>query len=344
MDQRHEWFREGARALRSVLHRQGRAHLLPSDVDLYPCPLCLDGLYGIDAVDTGELTREHVPPHSLGGRSLALTCRACNNDSGTLYDAEAEKQQRLRSFLAGRHQGAVRGTYTVNGVSHRGDIHLTPGHGDGLAPITFVGADAKEGDPVIMAATNTGVALYFQSITKINNPPEAARFDQALGDAVDNQRLDLSVEPKVRFSAERARVSWVRSGYLAAFAALGWTYILQESLAQVRDQLQARERAAFPEITRYEPGADPDRREILLVTEPSDCASVLIAIGAHLLFLPPAGKPCSLSDLANALRVRYQHTRDSQTVVTFTGIAISWPARPQYAADLLPHSRTARPH
>jgi hypothetical protein len=193
-----------------------------------------------------------------------------------------------------------------------------------------------------MTATDTGVALYFQSIIKINNPPEAARFDQALGDAVDNQRLDLSFEPKIRFSAERARVSWVRSAYLAAFAALGWTYILQESLAQIRDQFQEDRNAAFPEITRYGPGADPDRREILLVTEPSDCASVLIAIGAHLLFLPPAGKPCSLSDLADALRVRYQHAHDSQALVTFTGTAISWPAKPQYVADLLPHSRTAQ--
>lgn len=305
-------------------------------MDLYPCPLCLDGLYVIEAIEAGELTREHVPPHSLGGRSLALTCRTCNNDSGTFYDAEAEKQQRMRSFLAGRHQGPVRGTYTVNGVSHRGDIHLGPGHGDGLAPITFVGANAKEGDPVIMAATDTGVALYLQSITKINNPPEAARFDQALGDAVDNQRLDLSFEPKIRFSAERARVSWVRSAYLAAFAALGWTYILQESLAQIRDQFKPGENAAFPEITRYEPGADPDRRQILLVTKPSDCASVLIAIGSHLLFLPAVGKPCSPSDLADALRVRYQHAHDSQTQVTFTGTAISWPENPKYAVDLLP--------
>jgi hypothetical protein len=140
VDQRHEWFKEGARAFRSVLGRHGRAHLLPSDIDLYPCPLCLRGLYAIEAIEAGELTREHVPPHSLGGRWLALTCRACNNDAGTFYDAEAEKQERMRSFLTGQHQGLMRGTYTVNGVSHRGEMHLAPMLSDGPAPIEVISA------------------------------------------------------------------------------------------------------------------------------------------------------------------------------------------------------------
>ncbi|GAA0462761.1 HNH endonuclease [Actinoplanes campanulatus] len=103
MDQRHEWFKDGARAFRSVQSRYGRAHLLPPEIDLYPCPLCLRDLYVIGAIEAGELTREHVPPHSLGGRWLALTCRSCNNKAGTFFDAEAEKQERMRSFLSHFH-------------------------------------------------------------------------------------------------------------------------------------------------------------------------------------------------------------------------------------------------
>jgi hypothetical protein len=113
------------------------------------------------------LTREHVPSQSLGGRWLALTCRACNNDAGTFYDAEAEKQERMRSFLTGQYQGLMRGTYAVDGVSHRGEMHLAPMLSDGPVPITFAGPDAREGDPVVMAFTNGGMGMYFQSVAKI---------------------------------------------------------------------------------------------------------------------------------------------------------------------------------
>lgn len=320
--------------MRSVLNRHGLTHLLPADVDVYSCPLCLSRPYVIESIDTGELTREHVPPHALGGRWLALTCRSCNNDAGSFFDAEAEKQERMRSFLAGRHEGPMRGTYTVNGVSHRGDIHLLPVLGDGPAPITIVGADAKEGDPVLMTAVDGGTSLYLQGIARINNPPDAERFDNALSDAVNNQRFDLSFEPRIRFSSDRAMVSWVRSAYLAAFAALGWSYILQESLVQIREQFQAGENAAFPEIVLYEPEAEPDRRQILLVTEPRDCESVLVAIGAHMTFLPAARKPCSLRDLATAVRDRWQRANETRTPITFIGTAISWPTKPVYGPDL----------
>lgn len=334
MDQRHEWFKEGARAFRSVQGRHGRAHLLPADIDLYPCPLCLRGLFTIEAIEAGDLTREHVPPHSLGGRWLALTCRACNNVAGTFFDAEAEKQERMRSFLTGQHQGLMRGTYTVNGVSHRGEMHLAPMLGDGPAPITFVGPDAKVGDPVVMAFTNEGMGMYLQSVAKINNPPEAQRFEQVLGAAVENQvQIDIRLTPRFRFSAERARVSWVRSAYLVAFAALGWSYILQESLAQVRNQFEVREKAFFPEIALYDHGASPEQREILLVAEPAACQSVMVAMGAHVVFLPVPGKPCSLETLANAVQTHYHQAKNSQTPLAFVGTPIPWPTKPEYGPD-----------
>jgi len=335
VDQRHEWFREGARAFRHVQEHHGRAHLLPSAADLYPCPLCLTGFYTIAAIETGELTREHVPPRSLGGGWLVLTCRECNNDSGRFYDAEAEKQERMRSFLAGRHEGPVRGTYAVNGVVHRGEIHLGAMLGDGPAPITFVGPDAVNvGDPVVIPTTNAGVGMYFQSVSRINNPPDAQQFDQVLSDAIDNrEQITLSFAPQFRFSPDRARVSWIRSAYLVAFAALGWSYVLRPQLVPLREQFQAHEGAALPEIALYDPQADPERRELLIVSEPSDCASVLVVIGGQILFLPRPGGPRSVVDLADAVQARYQDAASSQTPLTFFGTPLPWPTKPDYGLD-----------
>lgn len=330
MDQRHEWFLEGARAFRSVLQRNGRAHLLPADADVYPCPLCLDGFFTIKAIDTGELTREHVPPQSLGGRWLVLTCRTCNNDAGRFYDADAQKEERIRLFLAGQHQGMMRGSYTVNGVSHRGEMHLAPMLGGGPGSIMIVGADSEVGDPVFMAANDSGVGLYFQSVAKINSPAQAQHFDQVLDDAVGNQQLDLSFTPSFRFSPERARVSWIRSAYLVTFASLGWTYILEPALEQLREQFQARENATFPQIAIYDEGADPARREIAILTEPHDCESVMVTIGPHTIFLPIIGKPSSLTVLADNLQTRLHQAAASGTPVAFRGRPVAWPSKPEY--------------
>ena len=38
------------------------------------CPICLD---------PEPTSEEHVPPQSLGGRVMTLTCNRCNNDLGT---------------------------------------------------------------------------------------------------------------------------------------------------------------------------------------------------------------------------------------------------------------------
>ncbi|GAA0481272.1 hypothetical protein [Actinoplanes campanulatus] len=230
----------------------------------------------------------------------------------------------------------MRGAYAVNGVSHRGEMHLAPASGDGPAPITFVGPDPKEGDPAVMAFADGGMGMYFQSVTKVNNPRDTQRFDQVLGDAVDNgEQIDISLTPNIRFSIERARVSWVRSAYLAAFAALGWTYILHESLAQIREQFQAHESATFPEIVLYDPEADPGRREILIIADPSACQSVMVAMGSHTVFLPAPGKLCSLVELAGAVQNCCRQAMSARTSLTFVGTSVPWPMRPEHGADIL---------
>src|SRR5688572_2826829 len=64
------WFDQGVAALARV--RQ--------EFDgYYACPLCL---VGFDAGELSRLTREHVPPRSLGGKHLVLTCDDCNHRRG----------------------------------------------------------------------------------------------------------------------------------------------------------------------------------------------------------------------------------------------------------------------
>src|SRR5580704_16833636 len=71
---KRRWFELGAESFARV--RPG----LYDDL-IYPCPICL-GRFTIEALAQNQLSAEHVPPESLGGRELLLTCRNCNNSSG----------------------------------------------------------------------------------------------------------------------------------------------------------------------------------------------------------------------------------------------------------------------
>ena len=49
----------------------------------YLCPLCFRVF-----PDLAELSEEHAPPQSIGGRSICLTCRDCNSINNNTNDKQ----------------------------------------------------------------------------------------------------------------------------------------------------------------------------------------------------------------------------------------------------------------
>ena len=55
----------------------------------YICPICFDPFFekDLDISIPNYLTLEDVPPASLGGRPIVLTCKSCNSKTGHDLDA-----------------------------------------------------------------------------------------------------------------------------------------------------------------------------------------------------------------------------------------------------------------
>lgn len=70
-------------------HRQ-----FPIPDTLYLCPISLN-YFAEGSLESGELTLEHVPPQSLGGKGKLLTCRQANNLDGQSTD------KRLLNYFRG---------------------------------------------------------------------------------------------------------------------------------------------------------------------------------------------------------------------------------------------------
>ena len=197
-------FVRGADALRRVARGDGTT---------YACPTCLRLMTRAD-IESGDLTLEHVPPESLGGRGIALTCRACNSTAGHTVDAAAHERHRLFELgkgLAGR------------GGEFAGSVKLQIGG----------------------VATNAELRLQdSQAILKIhensNHPQRFADQTQALARAAEMGRpedLRLHVTAKLPFKFERARISDLRAAFIAAFAQFGYRYAVHPRLAGIRKQV-----------------------------------------------------------------------------------------------------------
>ena len=65
---KREWFELGAASV--ARERPGMF-----DQPTYPCPICLTP-FTIEALADKRLSAEHVPPKSVGGHELVLTCTA----------------------------------------------------------------------------------------------------------------------------------------------------------------------------------------------------------------------------------------------------------------------------
>lgn len=309
MSRRHEWFREGARTFRAAQRLLGKEHLLPSDEDWYACPVCLKYLFLVSALDEVEkrLTEEHAPPESLGGRELALTCWWCNTTSGRTFDASAIGQERTRLFERGDSGEGMRAGFNLDGVTIRGNVYL---------------------------AGTTGVLMV--GVPQANNKADVERFEQALDAYVgDSSGLRLEVVPrdhKYAHSRDLARISWIRSAYVVAFAAFGWRYILQPSLNPIRAQFQDPDTITLPVLGMIEPSAAASRREVMIVDEPAECRSVVVRIAQRTIFLPAIDSTRTVADLAESLAA-YKPSANGLVHFDFSGWHVPWPTKPMYALD-----------
>jgi hypothetical protein len=297
-----EWFHTGARALRALARERGFEDAFPTGEEWYLCPLCLDVMLTVEELGTKELTVEHVPPKALGGRELVLTCKSCNNHAGSKFDAEADKQQRLSQFVSGQSDQPQTGALTIGRITTRVEMH---------------------------AAGQTGMLLI--GVPQINNPADMALMEQHMRMLSETRSTDFSFTftPQLRYLPDRARMSWIRSAYLAAYSLFGWRYILQPTLQPIRDQLKNPLAVTVPLLSVYNPNGDPARREFWVIKQPTEHQSLLVIWGRHGIFLPLPNDSRSLEELARSLGAR----ADGPVRYAFRGDMFPWPSRPEHLLD-----------
>ncbi|GAB3873804.1 hypothetical protein GCM10029964_014680 [Kibdelosporangium lantanae] len=295
--------------MRLTLERRGQGDLFPDAADYYACPCCLVA-YPREAVQVGKLTEEHVPPKRLGGSALLLTCFDCNSYSGMTFDAHAITRSHadnfVRDFVDNKANDQVLPvTFSVDGIPVRGEVRLTEGN------VQLFGVEAKN-DRRVMDAQIEAIKAHYGNESSV---------------------VDLSFTVHTDFDEARARISWIRSAYLAAFAAFGWTYVLVDEMRPYRSQLQQPDVEVVPTYVARDTSASPTSRRILLVTSPDELQCVAVTMGEHTVFLPSPLRPLACDELTKRLVRRC--TPEGQLRVHLEGKEVPWPKWPTYLLD--PH-------
>jgi hypothetical protein len=308
-----EWrerrFVEGAAALRRYLAAIGRPDDLPPAGEHYLCPCCMR-VCGREALSDGTLTIEDVPPKSVGGRWLVLTCKQCNSTAGTRLDEQARLREEQLDFLAGR-------------VPERA-----------LAAEIMVGDSTTEGD-----IRHVGDALLLLVDPKRSDPRQHAEMTKTLDQWAAGGRPGglMGFGLTKRAHVVRARLSWLRAAYLVAFAALGWRYICMPYLAQLRAQLADPDATLLPPLALFNPDGMPGSRDLVVVQEPYALRSLAVVLGRYTVFLPGLEDPQPFMSLASALSKSPAQVASpgapSRHQIPWRGKRIPWPTKPTYALD-----------
>jgi hypothetical protein len=308
---RHAWFEAGVRDLALTFGTLTTSAGVPIP-PAYACPLCavteLDGrarmkLFTADMLGR-LLTVEDVPPRHSGGRPLVLTCKACNSTAGYRIDAAAHRVERSIRTLTRKE--ATRGRLLVGGDKVPAEIDMTA---DGANRITLLG-----GDPAALGR----IAAYFDSLTRTPATAEPFRLSFSLTDP--NDRL--------------AKVSWLKSAYLAVFALLGYRYAMHPYLGAVRHQIQnPQEEHIGPFSFRLPQPLPFSESRVFRISKPDLPVCWGIQMGPILVLLPH-GDPA-------ALYGRLAELKAEQASFEFKAENSVWPLAPVFAmADrMFPRTR-----
>ena len=277
-------------------------HITDVDKDLYACPLCRNA-FSKEALDTGSLTLEHVPPDSIGGRGIVLTCHQCNSKAGYTIEAQLHRRLELIKFaqaLTGEGDYSGRIKLTMSKTKTNADAEIEDGQ------LTVVVPDA------------------------INNPEHRKGQFEKLDQMAENDAWDgykFNVSPTTRYTPRVANLGYLKSGYLAAFSALGYLYIMQKSLEVVREQISNPEDRLIPNYMITLPKSEPIERKMIRVEEPLN--AVAVQIDRHLVFLPPIDSHDKFYESFNEL------SKSNPNLSCFRGMQWDFPTGPEFHLDLL---------
>lgn len=268
--------------------RASNRYILDEDPG-YICPICLDVVR-----NPNKLSREHVPPRTIGGKVLCLLCKTCNSSAGQSVDAAmAERVAAKKVLLQGTKNKFL--ALNLSGLSVKSELFVAGDHGE------------------------------FAVSKKHNNPKILKEFHNRVRNPAPGFKLHV-VYPH-QFNEHYAMVGYLKAAYLYAFAKFGYGYILRECMDLVRIQIQVPNKKCIWKwwLARNE---ETDQDMIYLCKKPINCLAV--GMFEHVIVLPGFNDPL---DPYEDIRTLIQGTKPEHLVGRVEGASCPTPTKMELLCD-----------
>lgn len=182
-------------------------HVKPDLDDVFVCPLCFQ-LYSRKELENDLLALEHVPPKAMGGkdRECTLTCRKCNNDTGSQLESFLKSELEAVDLFAG-----------IPGASIDVKYSPRPG-GEGMwLPATL---KSKSGGFDILGHPQRAHPQLIETVSEEDFMREVTEF-----------KMKFLTHP------QNAAVALLKVAYLSVFRLFGYAALIPESMQSVRRQI-----------------------------------------------------------------------------------------------------------
>jgi hypothetical protein len=173
--------------------------------DQFVCPTCLAQ---IPTADLGAISEAHIVPEAAGGSLSTLLCRKCNSDFGSKQDRWFGDYVRMRREKKDPVEANKANHFEIDGVRYGGTVV----------------ADRSRG-------------IEFTVYSNLTSP-EALRELQRRSKHEGFNGAKVTVRVPLTGNKHLIDVGFVTAGYLLWFHELGYSWVLQDHLAQVREQIQ----------------------------------------------------------------------------------------------------------
>ena len=181
-------------------------------LDAFICPLCMNI---INIEDIEKITLEDVPPESVGGKPILVTCANCNNALGGRVDNFLYNELLVYHLLRHPENTSFKTTFILNGIQIKGRMKL----------------DLNSEHPKVQCTIDANDRVNYPLFTKELETNWDGCNLQVNYDITSTKRID-----------EYSNISVLKSAYLLAFTKLGYMYILQDNLDNVRAQILNRDK------------------------------------------------------------------------------------------------------
>lgn len=236
----------------------------PDFTNGYICPLCLELFEekDLDITLKNHLTLEDVPPQSLGGKPVTLTCKDCNSKSGHILDIHLLNKILEIDASQFLPNSKTKVKYKISNNQINGFLE-TDENGTVNINLQTENSHPKE--------SNAFMREMFAPNTRKN---QNIYQDSILGNRYKSPIFNIEMQ---RNSNERkAEIALLRIGYLLAFSIFGYGFLINSGLYKVREQIKNPDKEILPKVF-WLPFEFPIENEgINIVTLPKELRCFLV--------------------------------------------------------------------